>query len=58
MLRREAVNALNLTQKDLRHLKREFDEIDVDQSGWCFSVRESPRDEARGGFPLILSRFL
>ena len=30
---REAVNALNLTQKDLRHLKREFDEIDVDQSG-------------------------
>ena len=46
---REAVNALNLTQKDLRHLKREFDEIDVDQSGWCFGVRESPRDEARGG---------
>ena len=46
---REAVNALNLTQKDLRHLKREFDEIDVDQSGWCFSVRESPRDEAPGG---------
>ena len=35
---REAVNALNLTQKDLRHLKREFDEIDVDQSGPCFSV--------------------
>ena len=35
---REAVNALNLTQKDLRHLKREFDEIDVDQSGPWFSV--------------------
>ena len=35
---REAVNALNLTQKDLRHLKREFDEIDVDQSGPCFRV--------------------
>ena len=35
---REAVNALNLTQKDLRHLKREFDEIDVDQSGWWFCV--------------------
>ena len=32
-LRHYAVNALNLTQKDLRHLKREFDEIDVDQSG-------------------------
>ena len=39
---REAVNALNLTQKDLRHLKREFDEIDVDQSGSCFSVDFTP----------------
>jgi len=39
---REAVNALNLTQKDLRHLKREFDEIDVDQSGSCFGVLFTP----------------
>ena len=38
---REAVNALNLTQKDLRHLKREFDEIDVDQSG-VFRCRICP----------------
>ena len=47
---REAVNALNLTQKDLRHLKREFDEIDVDQSGPWLSVVLSIRavDARRG----------
>ena len=51
---REAVNALNLTQKDLRHLKREFDEIDVDQSGpvrfaavWFYVLRCSASGPSR-----------
>ena len=45
---REAVNALNLTQKDLRHLKREFDEIDVDQSGsWLSVLRCAPGPSRR-----------